>query len=491
MTVPSPSPAPAPGLTTDVPAAALAEGIDVPAEALGRVHFIGIGGAGMSGIARIMLARGVPVSGSDAKDSIALSALRALGATVHVGHLAAHVGDVDTVVVSTAIREDNPELVEARRQGLSVVHRAEALASVMVGRRSVAIAGTHGKTTTTSLLTVALQRCGADPSFAIGGNLNESGANAHNGTGDVFVAEADESDGSFLLYSPVAAAVTNVEPDHLDHYGTAEAVTAAFKAFARRLRPGGFLVACADDPGSAALAASARADGIDVRTYGEHADADLRLMGLTTRSLGSAFDPVLLGRRLGHVELRIPGRHNARNAAAALLVGIGLGFPAERLCEGLASFTGTRRRFEHKGTVSGVRVFDSYAHHPTELTADLTAAREVAGEGRVVAVFQPHLFSRTQIFASDFGTALGLADEVVVMDVYAAREDPVPGVTGALVAAAVPLSAGHVVFEPSWSAVAGHLARLARPGDVVITCGAGDVTMIGPEVLDRLGAATP
>ena len=460
----------------------------VPAEALGRVHFVGIGGAGMSGIARIMLARGLPVSGSDAKESVTLAALRALGATVHVGHSAAHLGGVDTVVVSTAIRATNPALAEAERRGLRVIHRAGALAAVMAGRRAVAVAGTHGKTTTTSLLTVALQRCGADPSFAIGGNLNESGANAHNGTGDVFIAEADESDGSFVQYSPHVAVVTNVEPDHLDHYGTVEAVEAAFEDFTARIVEGGFLVTCADDAGAVRLTRHARAAGLHVRTYGEHPEADLRLAHLITRGLGSSFEVVARGRRLGRVLLRLPGRHNALNAAAALAAGIGLGFPVERLCEGLGSFTGTRRRFEHKGTVAGVRVYDSYAHHPTELAADLVAAREVAEGGRVVVVFQPHLFSRTQFFAEAFGRALGLADEVVVMDVYAAREDPVPGVTGALVAAAVPLPPQHVTFEPSWSAVAGHLAERAKPGDLVLTCGAGDVTMIGPEVLDRLAA---
>ncbi|HEX7186907.1 MAG TPA: UDP-N-acetylmuramate--L-alanine ligase [Actinomycetes bacterium] len=463
----------------------------LPAEELGRVHFVGIGGAGMSGIARIMLARGLSITGSDAKESVTLAALRALGATVHVGHDAQHVGDADTVVVSTAIRATNPELLEATSRDLRVVHRAGALASVMVGRRAVAVAGTHGKTTTTSLLTVAIQHCGADPSFAIGGNLNESGANAHNGSGDVFVAEADESDGSFLLYSPYAAVVTNVEPDHLDHYGTPEAVAEAFEQFATRVDPGGFLVTCADDPGAVRLAERARSQGIDVRTYGVSPAADLRLVELVTKGMGSSFEPVALGRRLGRVDLRLPGRHNALNAAAALTVGIGLGFPVERLREGLASFTGTRRRFEHKGSVGGIRVYDSYAHHPTELTADLSAAREVADGGRVVVVFQPHLFSRTRFFAEDFGRALGLADEVVVMDVYAAREDPVPGVTGALVAAAVPLPPQQVVFEPSWSAVADHLAERAKPGDVVITCGAGDVTMIGPEVLSRLEALHP
>jgi len=464
-------------------------GLPLPAEVLGHVHFVGIGGAGMSGIARIMLARGLSVSGSDAKDSLALTALRALGATVRVGHSADNVGDADTVVVSTAIRARNPELLEAQRRGLRVIHRAGALASVMVGRRAVAVAGTHGKTTTTSLLTVAIQHCGADPSFAIGGNLNESGANAHNGSGDVFVAEADESDGSFLLYSPTAAVVTNVEPDHLDHYGTAEAVAAAFDAFADRVVPGGFLVACADDPGAATLAEAARARGIDVRTYGESRDADLRLEQVSLRGLGSSFEAVVHGRRLGRVQLRLPGRHNLLNAAAALETGLGLGFPFHRLREGLESFTGTRRRFELKGVVGGVRVYDSYAHHPTELTADLKAARDVVDGGRVVAVFQPHLYSRTQFFSDAFGEALGLADEVVVMDVYAAREDPVPGVTGALVAGAVPLGPEHVVYEPSWSAVAGHLAARARPGDLVITCGAGDVTMIGPEVLALLAEA--
>jgi len=460
----------------------------LPAEQLGHVHFIGIGGAGMSGIARIMLARGLPVSGSDAKDTVTLTALRALGATVHVGHAAEHVAGADTVVISTAIRTSNPELVEAGRRGLRIIHRAGALASVMLGRRAVAVAGTHGKTTTTSLLTVAIQHCGADPSFAIGGNLNESGANAHNGSGDVFIAEADESDGSFLLYAPTAAIVTNVEADHLDHYGTPEAVAAAFDKFADRVRPGGFLVTCADDEGARTLAEAARARGIDVRTYGESADADLRLLNVRTRGMASSYEAVARGRRLGTVRLRLPGRHNVLNSAAALAAGLGLGFPLERLREGLETFTGTRRRFEHKGTADGVRVYDSYAHHPTELAADLAAARDVAGNGRVVVVFQPHLYSRTRYFADQFGAALGLADEVVVMDVYAAREDPMPGVTGALVAATVPLPPAQVVYEPSWSAVAEHLADRARPGDIVLTCGAGDVTMIGPEVLARLEA---
>jgi UDP-N-acetylmuramate--alanine ligase len=458
---------------------------------LGAVHFIGIGGAGMSGIARIMLARGQRVSGSDAKDSRALSGLRALGATVHVGHSSAHVGDADTVVVSSAIRERNPELALARERGLTVIPRAAALAALMADRRGVAVAGTHGKTTTTSMLTVALQHCRADPSFVIGGDLNEPGSGAHHGTGELFVAEADESDGSFLLLQPYGAVITNVEADHLDHYGDLSAITKAFAAFVDRVDAGGFVVACADDAGALGIAEYARRRGLTVRTYGESESADVRIADLQLQGLTSRFELVDRGRRLGVVELVVPGRHYALDAAAALTAALLLGYPFSELAAGLTTFRGARRRMEFKGTADGVRVYDSYAHHPTELRADLAAARALAGGGRLVVAFQPHLFSRTQVFAEAFGTALGLADEVIVMDVYAAREDPIPGVTGALIANTVPLGAEHVVFEPSWSAVAGQVATRARSGDVVLTLGAGDVTMLGPEILSLLQAGTP
>jgi UDP-N-acetylmuramate--alanine ligase len=460
------------------------------ADALGAVHLIGIGGAGMSGIARILLARGHTVSGSDAKDSRALAALRALGATVHVGHHAEHVGVVDTVVMSTAIRDRNPELLAARERGIAVIPRAAALAALMGDGRGVAIAGTHGKTTTTSMLTVALQHCGADPSFVIGGDLNEPGSGAHHGTGNLFVAEADESDGSFLLLRPYAAVVTNVEADHLDHYGDLAAINAAFMSFVDGIDPTGVLVVCADDPGAWRLAIHARQRGLDVRTYGEAEAADMRVAGLTLHGLSSRFELVDRGRRLGVVELVVPGRHYAMDATAALTAGLMLGYPFGELAAGLSTFRGARRRMEFKGTADGVRVYDSYAHHPTELAADLVAARVLAGGGRLVVAFQPHLFTRTQAFAKEFGEALGKADEVVVMEVYAAREDPVPGVTGALVADAVPLAAERVVFEPSWSAVAGHIAGRARSGDVVLTLGAGDVTMLGPEILALLQAGS-
>ncbi|RFU22590.1 UDP-N-acetylmuramate--L-alanine ligase [Geodermatophilus marinus] len=453
---------------------------------LGAVHFVGIGGAGMSGIARILLARGVTVSGSDRRDTPTLLALRALGARVELGHDPAHLGEADTVVVSTAIRDDNPELAAARERGLRVLPRAVALAAVMAGRRSVAVAGTHGKTSTTSMLTVAVQACGADPSFAIGGDLNESGSNAHAGEGDVFVAEADESDRSFLLLSPFGAVVTNVEADHLDNYGDLAAVEQAFDRFLGTVDPAGFVVLCADDPGAARLIGVPT--GARVRTYGTTPDADLRVLDVEVGPEATAWTAVLDGRVLGRVQIRVPGEHMARNSAAALLAGLELGLPAEGLVAGLGRFGGVHRRFELKGTVGGVRVYDDYAHHPTEVEAQLRAARAVAGTGRVVVAFQPHLYSRTRQFAAGFGAALGLADEVVVMDVYGAREDPVPGVTGAMVAEAVPLPPERVRFEPSWSAAAPALADRAGPGDLVITMGAGNVSMVGPEVLEALRA---
>ncbi len=454
---------------------------------MSRVHLVGIGGAGMSGIARVLLARGTAVSGSDARDSSGVAALRALGAEVHIGHDATHIVGATTVVVSTAIRETNPELSAARASGIPVLQRAEALAQLLEGYRAVAVAGTHGKTTTTSMLTVAAQHCGVDPSFAIGGDLNEAGTNAHHGSGRLFIVEADESDGSFLAYRPHAAIVTNVEPDHLDHHGSAEAYEQAFHDFV--LTVSGFVVMCADDPGSLALAGFAREQGVEVRTYGTAADADLRMDGLTTSGSTSTYDAVLRGRRIGHVHLQVAGVHQARNSAAALLTGMGLDLPEARLIEGLRGFSGVRRRMELKGSAAGVRVYDDYAHHPTEVRAQLVAARGMTGGGRLVAVFQPHMYSRTQTFAADFADALALADEVIVMEVYGAREDPIPGVTGALVSSAVPLAADHVLYEPSWTAVPEAVVARVAAGDLVVTLGAGDVTQIGPEVLRLLAGA--
>jgi UDP-N-acetylmuramate--alanine ligase len=480
----------------------------VPLSELGRVHFTGIGGAGMSGIARIMLADGVIVSGTDSAASAQLDELAALGARVAVGHGAEHLRDADTLVVSTAIRHDNPELTEARRRGLRVLHRSAALASVMLGRQGIAVAGTHGKTTTTSMITTVLRAAGADPSYVIGGILAGTGRGADRGSGTAFVAEADESDGSFLNLSPDAAIVTCVEADHLDNYADLAQIEAAFRAFAARISAGGLLITCADDDGARKLARTARADaaaaGTNLRlaSYGAGADAsyritDVRPSGMTV-SLVITPGPGTRAAAAGPVTVRlaVPGAHNALNAAAAFALCAELGFAPDEVAAGLAAYAGARRRLELKGEADGVLVLDSYAHHPTELAADLAAARDITSGGRVIALFQPHLFSRTRIFAAQFGAALGRADEAIVLDIYAAREDPEPGVTGQLVADAVP--GGAAQFLPARDAAPAVVAGLAKPGDVVLTMGAGDVTVLGPLIVAALreragepGAAAP
>jgi UDP-N-acetylmuramate--alanine ligase len=483
----------------------------VPLDELGRVHFVGIGGAGMSGIARIMLDRGTKVSGSDAGASPVLDELAALGARVHVGHAAGQLGDADTLVVSSAIRDSNPELAEARRRGLRVLHRAAALASLMSGRRVTAVTGTHGKTTTTSMIATVLLEIGAAPAYAIGGVLAATGTGAADGPGRDFVAEADESDGSFLMYAPDAAVVTNIDVDHLDNYGTEQAYRASFADFLAKIKPGGLLVTSADDPGARDLAAKARARGLRVVTFGESPDADYRVSDVRTSGMETSLTVRPSSGPAGFdLLLRVPGHHNALNAAAAFSAAVELGIEPERAAGALASYRGAARRLEHKGEAGGVRVLDTYAHHPTELAADLRAAREIvgrevarsdrpgggtaAGGGRVIAVFQPHLYSRTRIFAAEFGAALGLADEVVVLDVYAAREDPEPGVTGKLVADAVPggpLFPGSVRYVPEFDDVPKVVAAIAAPGDLVLTMGAGDITRMGPLVLAEIANPAP
>jgi UDP-N-acetylmuramate--alanine ligase len=457
-----------------------------PAEDLGRVHFVGIGGAALSGIARIMARQGVPVTGSDDHDTPFLPSLRELDVPIHLSYDASHVGDAETLVVTTAAREDNPEVLEGRSRGLRVLPRSAGLRSVMAGYRVLAVAGTHGKTTTTSLLTMALRATGADPTYAIGGVLAATGRNADAGTGDLFVAEADESDGAFLVYSPYAALVTNVDADHLDVWGSEEAYRAAFAEFVGTVDPEGVLVLCADDPGAADLADVAHARGLAVVTVGEGEGCDVRISGLAVTAAASSFDVSEGGRVLGRVTLQVPGRHYALDAAGALALGLRLGFGFADLARGLGEFTGTGRRMEHKGDAGGVRVYDSYAHHPVEIAGDLQAARALAGEGRLVVAYQPHLVSRTRIFGAAMGAALGAADEVVVLDVYVAREDPDPAVTGRLVADAVPLPAERVHFVPDLDDVPAELVRLARPGDLVLTLGAGSVTDVGPVVLALL-----
>jgi len=358
----------------------------------------------------------------------------------------------------------------------------------MAEQRVVAVAGTHGKTTTTSMLTVALIAAGADPSYAVGGVLSATGRNADLGAGALFVAEADESDGAFLVYRPYAAIVTNVEADHLDNWGTEEAYRAAFSEFVARIEPDGLLVACIDNPGAADLRAVADSLGIRFVGVGESDRAEVRAVDLVFVGTTSAFTVVDDGVELGRLTLQIPGRHYVLDALAALSVGLRLGLDFADLRAGLEGFTGTRRRMELKGEAQGVRVFDSYAHHPVEIAGDLQAARAVAGEGRLLVAFQPHLVSRTRILGAAMGQALGAADAVVVLDVYLAREQADVEVSGAMVADAVPLAADRVRFEPDRELVPARLVAMARPGDLVLTLGAGDVTEVGPLVLDLLGA---
>jgi UDP-N-acetylmuramate--alanine ligase len=458
----------------------------VPVGQLGRVHFVGIGGAGMSGIARIMLARGVAVSGSDRAASPQLDALAASGAVVYVGHAAENVAAADTVVTTpSAIGDKNIEVVEAKRRGITVIPRAAALASVMMGRRGVAVTGTHGKTTTTSMLTTLFRHAGADPSYVIGGILCETGLGADDGSGDVFVAEADESDGSFLMLSPQAAVVTCIEAEHLDNYDDLAHIQATFEAFAHRIADGGLLVAYRDDPGAAALATAAAALPVRVRTYGESPGADYRLTGVSGAGMATRLTITPPGEQAPvTLTIGVPGRHNALNATAAFATALELGVSPQQAVNGLEAYRGAQRRMQLAGEADGVRVIDTYAHHPTEITADLIAARDLAQDGHVIVVFQPHLYSRTRFFAKEFGVALGLADEALVLDVYAAREDPEPGVTGLTVAAAVP--GGAARFVPGAAAVPGIIAGLAKPGDLVLTMGAGDVTALAPQIVAAL-----
>ncbi|MFJ5885256.1 UDP-N-acetylmuramate--L-alanine ligase [Kitasatospora cineracea] len=455
-------------------------------------HFIGIGGAGMSGLAKILAVRGATVSGSDAKESETVRALRELGATVFVGHAAEHLpAGTSSVVVSSAIRADNPELVAARERGVPVVHRSDALAALMGGRRALAVAGTHGKTTTTSMLAVSLGELGLEPSYAIGGDLDAPGSNAHHGAGEIFVAEADESDRSFHKYAPEVAIVLNVELDHHANYASIEEIYESFETFVGRIQPGGTLVVSADHEGARELTrrVAGRA-GLNVVTVGAAADADLRVLEVAARGMTSEVTVELGGEPLTFT-VSVPGRHYAHNAVAALAAGVALGVPAEGLAKALGAYTGVRRRLQLKGEARGVQVIDSYAHHPTEMAADLEAIREAAGAGRVLVVFQPHLFSRTQQLAEEMGQALALADASVVLDIYPAREDPIPGVTAELIIDAARRAGADVRAEHDFAAAPALLAALAAPGDLVLTMGAGDVTNLGPEILAALADVAP
>ncbi|MDO4908725.1 MAG: UDP-N-acetylmuramate--L-alanine ligase [Corynebacterium sp.] len=476
--------------------------VDLDTVDLSHVHFIGIGGAGMSGLARIVLSRGFEVSGSDANDSRVLFALKSMGAEVFIGHEASQIAGATVVVISyAAIPDDNPELVAAREAGIPVICRSDLLALLMRGSDEFLIAGTHGKTSTTSMAVTGLQEAGVDPSFAIGGQLNKSGTNAHQGNDPYFVAEADESDASLLKYFPKVAVVTNIEPDHLDYFGDPEKYFQVFRDFVARMAPGGTLVVCLEDEHARNLGLYAQeyaatlpeAQRFSVVGYGDSTyGTDIPLLVQLNKVDGQeAQITIHLADRVlsSTAEFRAVGRHMILNACGAIAGSICLlGDKAdyEKLIRGVAGFTGVRRRFELKGRImtgpyAGVEVYDDYAHHPTEVNAVVHAARQHT-KGRVVVVFQPHLYSRTIEFAQEFAEALSHADKVLVLDIYAAREKPVEGVSGRIISEKI--EGG--LYEPNFSEVPARLRDIARPGDLIITMGAGSVTMLGTEIIDEL-----
>ncbi len=449
-----------------------------------KIHFIGVGGAGMSGIARIMLAKGFSISGSDKSESAMLTSLKALGAEIFIGHASQNLGDAQMVIISSAINESNSELLAAKAKGLPIIARATALAWLMSESTSVAIAGTHGKTTTTAMLTVALQSAGLDPSFAIGGTINTAGTNAHSGTGKIFVAEADESDGSFLAYKPTGAIITNIELDHVDHFPNEDAVFEVFEQFVSSIKQGGFLVACGDDAGVNNLLKRIKRTDLQIYLYGKGSSNDFRIDKIHLAPKGSSSVVSSTGRKVGDLNLAVAGEHNLLNGLAAFAAASALGAAETKVLDGLASFTGTKRRFELKGEVGGVKVIDDYGHHPTEVNVTLTTAKNLAQAGRVIVIFQPHRYSRTAAFATQFSTSLALADFTYLLEVYAASEKPLPGVSSLLIAKAMnPL---QVKFEPSMIEVVNEVVAMAKSGDVILTLGAGDVSSLGEPILQAL-----
>lgn len=447
---------------------------------LGRVHFVGIGGAGMSGIARLFVEAGLAVTGSDIRATETVEALRESGVAIVIGHAAANIEGADTLIVTGAIAEDNPEYLAARERGMPIVHRARALAWLTRNHRVVAVAGAHGKTTSTAMIVTAMRALEADPSFVNGGVIRSLGVSAATGTGDIFIVEADESDGSFLLYDTAISLITNVDPDHLDHYGSEEAFEEAFVTFARTASER--IVISSDD--ARAVSVTTRLADRSVVTFGQHEHADVRLHSVdSTQTVGFAL------RYLGadfRTRLRVAGLHNAINAAGAFGVLVSLGFEPQESLDAIALFDGTERRFELRGSVRGVSVYDDFAHHPTEIRAALSGARGVAGAGRLIPIFQPHLYSRTKQMAAEFAqTFESLADITIVVPIYGARQDPEPGVTGELITRLF-RDQSRVRYFDDWQDAANFAASIAREGDFVIAMGGGDIYQVIPQLLESL-----
>ena len=445
-----------------------------------KVHFIGIGGSGMSGLARIALADGISVTGSDSKDSSVLLALEALGAKVFRTHTASNVDGADVVVYSTAISVTNPEIARALERSIPIMTRAKALSLLMYGLTNIAIAGTHGKTTTSSMATVAFQACGTDPSFAIGGTLTASGSNAHRGSGPYFIAEADESDGSFVAYHPKAAIITNIEHDHVDFFATPEEVVSVFVDFTKTIPTDGILIYCNDDEGSRSLGNSVK--HCTTYSYGTQEGSDLKIDHIVLTAQGSQGRAIWQGTVVGTIELQVPGHHNLLNAAGTLALGLALNLNPAGLLTGLHSFRGAGRRFELKASINGIRIIDDYGHHPTEINVTLEAARRYADTGRVLVIFQPHRYSRTQAFLEQFASALDRADDVTILEIYAASEKPIPGISAELISQR--MKNGH--FLPNFVDASDRVIAMATPGDVILTLGAGDVNSLAPIIADGL-----
>lgn len=445
---------------------------------LGTVHFIGIGGSGMSGIARILIGMGHVVTGSDLRDSSNVAALRELGAKIYIGHDQSHLGDPDTVVVTSALWPTNPEYLLAKEKGIPVIHRSQALAKLASSKRLIAVAGAHGKTTSTGMVITALMAMGQDPSFVNGGVINSVGQSSSSGTGELFVIEADESDGSFLLYDTAISLITNVDPDHLDHYGSIEAFHRVFADFANKSKE--LVVISSDDHGAKEVAKLITKPMI---TFGEAKDATVRVQNIREDARVS-FELVYKDEK-SSAKLILAGRHNALNAAGAVATLVSLGFDFQASVLEVAKFEGTERRFELHGQERGVSVYDDFAHHPTEVQAALNGARAVVGSGKLITVFQPHLYSRTRLFAKEFAQVLAESDEVVLLDIYAAREDPEPGVTGELILNNFS-DQSKIHYAPNWEEASAKAASLADSGDFIVTMGCGDVYRMVPQLLQAL-----